>query len=186
MISSITDYTILNNDLQMPWLGFGVFLVEPGKETDKSVRRALEAGYRSIDTAAIYRNEASVGKAIRESGIPREELFITTKLWNSDQGYDTAFQAFEKSMEKLQLEYLDLDLIHWPVVGKYIESWKALEKIYQDGRTRAIGLSNFKIHHIKDILDVCEVRPALNQVEFHPRLRQADLQVSEPVRDHRL
>ena len=175
MISNITDCTVLNNDLAMPWLGFGVFLMEPGEETELAVRRALDAGYRSIDTAAIYKNETSVGKAIRESGIPREELFITTKLWNSDQGYDTALKAFEESMNKLQLEVLDLYLIHWPVVGKYIESWKALEKLYQDGRVRAVGLSNFKIHHIEDILAMCEVTPVLNQVEFHPRLRQADL-----------
>jgi diketogulonate reductase-like aldo/keto reductase len=175
MISKITDCTVLNNGLAMPWLGFGVFLVEPGKETEMSVKRALEAGYRSIDTAAIYRNEASVGKAIQESGIPREELFLTTKLWNSDQGYETALKAFEKSMNRLQIEVLDLYLIHWPVVGKYIESWKALEKLYKDGRVRAIGLSNFKIHHIEDILRMCEVKPMLNQVEFHPRLRQADL-----------
>jgi diketogulonate reductase-like aldo/keto reductase len=175
MISKITDCSVLNNNLAMPWLGFGVFLMEPGEETELSVRRALDAGYRSIDTAAIYKNEASVGKAIRESGIPREELFITTKLWNSDQGYDTALKAFEESMNKLQLEVLDLYLIHWPVVGKYVESWKALEKLYQDGKVRAVGLSNFKIHHIEDILAMCEVTPVLNQVEFHPRLRQADL-----------
>lgn len=175
MISNITDCTKLNNGLAMPWLGFGVFLMEIGGETELAVKTALEAGYRSIDTAAIYENEASVGKAIQESGIPREELFITTKLWNADQGYDTVLKAFDESMNKLQLESLDLYLIHWPVVGRYVESWKALEKLYQDGRVRAVGISNFQIHHIEDILAKCKVKPMLNQVELHPRLRQADL-----------
>jgi diketogulonate reductase-like aldo/keto reductase len=175
MISNITDCTKLNNGLAMPWLGFGVFLMEIGGETELAVKTALDAGYRSIDTAAIYENEASVGKAIQESGIPREELFITTKLWNADQGYDTVLKAFDESMNKLQLESLDLYLIHWPVVGRYVESWKALEKLYQDGRVRAVGISNFQIHHIEDILAKCKVKPMLNQVELHPRLRQADL-----------
>jgi len=159
----------------MPWLGFGVFLVEPGEETEVAVKRALEAGYRSIDTAAIYENEAGVGKAIKESGIPREELFITTKLWNADQGYDSALKAFDESMKKLQIEVLDLYLIHWPVVGRYVESWKALEKLYKDGRVKAIGVSNFLIHHIQDILEISEVVPTVNQVEFHPRNRLVDL-----------
>lgn len=176
MINSITDSTKLNNGLAIPWLGFGVFLMEPGGETELAIKAALEAGYRHIDTAAAYNNEASVGKAIQESSIPREDLFITTKLWNSDQGYDSGLKAFDESMEKLQLEVLDLYLIHWPVVGRYVESWKAMEKLYQDGRVRAIGLSNFQIHHIEDILEMCEVKPTLNQVEFHPRLRQAKLQ----------
>ena len=175
MISSIKDCTKLNNGLEMPWLGFGVFLVEPGEETEVAVRRALEAGYRSIDTAAIYENEAGVGKAIKGSGIPREELFITTKLWNADQGYDSALKAFDESMKKLQIEVLDLYLIHWPVVGRYVESWKALEKLYKDGRVKAIGVSNFLIHHIQDILDISEVVPTVNQVEFHPRNRLVDL-----------
>ena len=175
MISSLTDCTKLNNGLQMPWLGFGVFLMDPGEETELAVKTALDTGYRSIDTAAIYENEASVGKVIHEYGIPRDELFITTKVWNADQGYDTALKAFDESMKKLQLEVLDLYLIHWPVVGRYVESWKALEKLYRDGRVRAIGLSNFQIHHIEDILAMCKVKPMLNQVELHPRLRQADL-----------
>jgi diketogulonate reductase-like aldo/keto reductase len=175
MISNITDCTKLNNGLAMPWLGFGVFLMEIGGETELAVKTALDAGYRSIDTAAIYENEASVGKAIQASGIPREELFITTKLWNADQGYDTVLKAFDESMNKLQLESLDLYLIHWPVAGRYVESWKALEKLYQDGRVRAVGISNFQIHHIEDILAKCKVKPMLNQVELHPRLRQADL-----------
>ncbi len=175
MISSIKDCAKLNNGLEMPWLGFGVFLVEPGEETEVAVKRALDAGYRSIDTAAIYENEAGVGKAIKESSIPREELFITTKLWNADQGYDSALKAFDESMKKLQIEVLDLYLIHWPVVGRYVESWKALEKLYKDGRVKAIGVSNFLIHHIQDILEISEVVPTVNQVEFHPRNRLVDL-----------
>ena len=175
MISSIKDCTKLNNGLEMPWLGFGVFLVEPGEETEVAVKRALDAGYRSIDTAAIYENEAGVGKAIKESSIPREELFITTKLWNADQGYDSALKAFDESMKKLQIEVLDLYLIHWPVVGRYVESWKALEKLHKDGRVKAIGVSNFLIHHIQDILEISEVVPTVNQVEFHPRNRLVDL-----------
>jgi diketogulonate reductase-like aldo/keto reductase len=175
VISSIKDCAKLNNGLEMPWLGFGVFLVEPGEETEVAVKRALEAGYRSIDTAAIYENEAGVGKAIKESSIPREELFITTKLWNADQGYDSALKAFDESMKKLQIEVLDLYLIHWPVVGRYVESWKALEKLYKDGRVKAIGVSNFLIHHIQDILEISEVVPTVNQVEFHPRNRLVDL-----------
>ena len=152
MISSIKDCTKLNNGLEMPWLGFGVFLVEPGEETEVAVKRALDAGYRSIDTAAIYENETGVGMAIKESGIPREELFITTKLWNADQGYDSALKAFDESMKKLQIEVLDLYLIHWPVVGRYVESWKALEKLHKEGRVKAIGVSNFLIHHIQPII----------------------------------
>lgn len=175
MISSIKDCAKLNNGLEMPWLGFGVFLVEPGEETEVAVKRALDAGYRSIDTAAIYENEAGVGKAIKESSIPREELFITTKLWNADQGYDSALKAFDESMKKLQIEVLDLYLIHWPVVGRYVESWKALEKLHKDGRVKAIGVSNFLIHHIQDILEISEVVPTVNQVEFHPRNRLVDL-----------
>jgi len=175
MLSSIDDRAKLNNGLEMPWLGFGVFLMEPGEETELAVKRALDAGYRSIDTAAIYENEASVGKAIKASGFSRDELFITTKLWNADQGYDSALKAFDESMKKLQIEVLDLYLIHWPVVGRYVESWKALEKLYKDGTVKAIGLSNFQIHHIQDILEISEVVPTVNQVEFHPRLRQVDL-----------
>lgn len=175
MISSITDTTRLNNGLEMPWLGFGVFQIEPGEETELAVRRALDAGYRSIDTAAIYENEAGVGNAIQASSVPREDLFITTKVWNSDQGYDSALKAFDESMEKLQIDVLDLYLVHWPVAGRYVETWKALEKLYKDGRVKAIGLSNFQVHHIQDILEMCEVPPTVNQVEFHPRLRQPEL-----------
>jgi diketogulonate reductase-like aldo/keto reductase len=176
-MKTIQSYTTLHNGVKMPWLGLGVFQVKEGEEVVHSVKSALEAGYRSIDTAAIYRNEDGVGKAISESTIPREELFITTKVWNSEQGYEETLAAFDKSMEKLGLEYLDLYLIHWPVpsIGKYKETWKALEKLYKDGRVRAIGVSNFKVHHLQDLMNASEINPMVNQVEFHPRLTQKEL-----------
>jgi diketogulonate reductase-like aldo/keto reductase len=175
MLASIKDCTVLNNNVKMPWLGLGVFKMKEGDETENALRASLDCGYRSIDTAAIYRNEESVGRAIQNSGIPRDELFITTKVWNSDQGYETTLKAFDESRKKLQLDIIDLYLIHWPVKGKYTETWKALEKLYKDGTVRAIGLSNFLIHHIKDIQESCEIPPMVDQVEFHPQLRQADL-----------
>jgi methylglyoxal/glyoxal reductase len=175
MITKITDSTVLNNGVKMPWLGFGVWRVEEGSEVVRSVKAALAAGYRSIDTAAVYGNEVGVGEAIRESGIAREELFITTKVWNSDQGYESTLKAFEESRRKLGLEYLDLYLIHWPVKGKYTETWKALRKLYAEGLTRTIGVSNFHIHHLKDILADSDVVPAVNQVEYHPWLSQKPL-----------
>lgn len=140
-----------------------------------SIKWAVQAGYRLIDTAAAYYNEEGVGKAIKECGIPREELFITTKVWNSDHGFNNTLRAFETSRKKLGLEYIDLYLIHWPVRGKYKETWKALEKIYKEGLVQAIGVSNFQIHHLRDILSETETVPAVNQVEFHPLLTQAEL-----------
>jgi diketogulonate reductase-like aldo/keto reductase len=175
MINHITDCTLLNNGVKMPWLGFGVYLVKEGAETVNSVSAALEAGYTSIDTATLYKNEADVGRAIARSGIPRQDIFVTTKVWNTDQGFETTLKAFDQSLKKLKMDYVDLYLIHWPVKGQYLETWKALEKLYRDGLVRAIGLSNFLIHHIKDILANCEVRPAVDQVEFHPELRQEAL-----------
>ncbi|MEA3322438.1 MAG: aldo/keto reductase [Bacillota bacterium] len=174
-MKSLASTTTLHNGVEMPWFGLGVFKVEEGQEVESSVKMAIHAGYKSIDTAAIYKNEEGVGKGIRESDIPREELFITTKVWNADQGYESTLKAFDESMEKLGLEYLDLYLVHWPVKGKYVETWKALEKLYKDGRVRAIGVSNFQIHHLQDILDVAEVKPMVNQVEYHPKLSQVEL-----------
>jgi methylglyoxal/glyoxal reductase len=176
-MKNLQSTTTLHNGVEMPWFGLGVFKVKEGTEVVNSVKAAIEAGYKSIDTAAIYGNEEGVGKAIAESNVPREELFITTKVWNSAQGYDTTLAAFEESMKKLGLEYLDLYLIHWPVPqqNKYKETWKALEKLYKDGRVRAIGVSNFKEHHLKDLLDNCEVKPMVNQVEYHPRLTQTGI-----------
>ncbi|KPB03150.1 aldo/keto reductase [Bacillus sp. CHD6a] len=174
-MKSLASTTTLHNGVEMPWFGLGVFKVEEGQEVESSVKIAIHAGYKSIDTAAIYKNEEGVGKGIRESDVPREELFITTKVWNADQGYESTLKAFDESMEKLGLEYLDLYLVHWPVKGKYVETWKALEKLYKDGKVRAIGVSNFQIHHLQDILDVAEVKPMVNQVEYHPKLSQVEL-----------
>jgi methylglyoxal/glyoxal reductase len=177
MITSLKSTTTLHNGVKMPWVGLGVFLVKDGEEVVKSVKAALEAGYRSIDTAAIYKNEEGVGQAIAESNVPREELFITTKIWNADQGFEETLKAFDVSMEKLGLDYLDLLLIHWPLPsqGKYLDTWRALEKLYKDGRVRAIGVSNFKVHHLQDILNNCEIKPMVNQVEYHPRFNQREL-----------
>ncbi|WP_018931722.1 aldo/keto reductase [Gracilibacillus lacisalsi] len=177
MVNSLQATTTLHNGVKMPWFGLGVFLVEEGEEVYNSVKWALEHGYKSIDTAAVYGNEEGVGKAIKDSGIPRKELFITSKLWNGDQGYDETLQAFETSLNKLGLEYLDLYLIHWPVpeLNKYKESWKAMEKLYNDGKIRAIGVSNFKEHHLEDLMSEAQVAPMVNQVEYHPHLQQRSL-----------
>ncbi|WP_328611888.1 aldo/keto reductase [Amycolatopsis sp. NBC_00345] len=168
--------TKLTNGVEMPQLGFGVFQV-PDADTTTAVKAALEAGYRSIDTAAVYGNEAGVGRAIAESGIARDELFITSKLWNADQGYDEALRGFDAGLAKLGLEQLDLFLIHWPVAkyDKYVPTWKALEKLYADGRVRAIGVSNFQPAHLRRVLDEGSVVPAVNQIELHPYLIQAEL-----------
>ncbi|PUA39593.1 aldo/keto reductase [Paenibacillus elgii] len=170
-----SDTTVLNNGVRMPWLGLGVWKTKEGDEVVQAVQHALEAGYRSIDTAAVYGNEAGVGQAIQASSIPRDQLFVTTKVWNADQGYDSTLQAFEESRRKLQLEVIDLYLIHWPGKDKYKETWKALEKLYKDGLVRAIGVSNFKVHHLEDLLQDSEIVPAVNQVEFHPLLIQQEL-----------
>lgn len=175
MIKSITDSATLNNGVEIPWLGFGVFQSEPGEVTELAVSKALEVGYRSVDTASIYENEASVGKAVKESGIPREEIFITTKVWNTEQGYQSTLNAFEDSRKKLDVDYVDLYLVHWPVIGRYVETWKALEKLYKDGIVRAIGVSNFQIPDLQEVLDICEIKPVLNQVELHPVFRRAEL-----------
>ena len=166
----------LNDGWTMPQLGYGVYQVPP-EEAAESVRTALEAGYRSIDTAALYGNEEGVGKAIAESSVPREELFVTTKLWNDRQGYDEALRAFDESAAKLGLDYLDLYLIHWPAPGQdlYVPTWKAFEKLRADGRVRSIGVSNFQIPHLRRLFEDTDVVPALNQIELHPNLQQGDL-----------
>jgi len=164
----------LNNGVEMPVLGFGVYQVEPG-ETENVVFDALQVGYRSIDTAAAYINEEEVGLAIKRSGITREELFITTKLWIQDAGYENAKKAFEKSMKKLQLDYLDLYLIHQPF-GDYYGSWRAMEELYKAGRIRAIGVSNFMPDRLMDLILHNEIVPAVNQIETHPFLQQTDTQ----------
>ena len=163
----------LNNGVQIPQIGFGVFQV-PDDETTAAVATALAAGYRSIDTAAVYGNEVGTGRGIAESGIDRGELFVTTKLWNSAQGYDSTLAAFETSLGKLGLDYVDLYLIHWPSPARdlYLETWRAFEQLYADGRVRAIGVSNFLPEHLQRILDLGGTVPAVNQIEVHPSLQQ--------------
>ncbi|GGG17462.1 aldo/keto reductase [Paenibacillus abyssi] len=168
------DCTTLNNGVKMPWLGLGVWKVEDGKIVQETIEQAIQAGYRSIDTAAAYKNETGVGEAVRNSGVARDELFITTKIWNGDQGFEETLNAFEESRQKLGLEYLDLLLIHWPVKGKYKDTWRALEKIYNNGLVRAIGVSNFKAHHLIDLMGEAEIKPMVNQVEYHPLLTQRE------------
>lgn len=160
----------LNNQVKIPQLGLGVFLSHDGEETYNAVRWAIEAGYRHIDTAKIYGNEKSVGRAIHDSGIPREELFITTKLWNQDMREDRQAEAFHESLKLLGLDYVDLYLIHWPVAGKYAESWKVMEKLCKAGLSRAIGISNFYQQHLDTLMETAEIVPALNQIELHPLL----------------
>jgi len=166
----------LNNGVEMPQLGYGVFQV-PDEETTQAVSTALEAGYRSIDTAAAYQNEAGVGKALVASGIDRSELFVTTKLWNADQGFDHTLKAFDHSLGLLGLDYLDLYLIHWPTPERdlYVDTWRALEKILADGRVRAIGVSNFQPEHLDRMAEVAGITPAVNQVELHPFLQQHEV-----------
>lgn len=184
MTTKLTDRTELNNGVKMPWLGLGVYLVKEGDEVKNAVRSAIEAGYESIDTAAIYKNEEGVGEAIRESGIARDKLFLTTKVWNSDQGYESTLAAFNTSVKKLGVDTLDLYLIHWPVKGKFTETWRALEKLYKDGYVRSIGVSNFQIHHLEELRKVSDIVPVVNQVEFHPLLTQRDLLTY--CRDHKI
>ncbi|HEX2866412.1 MAG TPA: aldo/keto reductase [Ignavibacteriales bacterium] len=172
---TINDKAKLNNGVDIPYFGLGVYLSPPGEETYNAVRWALEAGYRHIDTAAFYKNEHDVGRAVKDSHIPREEIFVTTKLWNDDHGYDRTLRAFDESLRKLGFDYVDLYLIHWPVSGLRNDSWRALEAIYKDGRSRAIGVSNYTTSHLKELLNSCKVVPAVNQVEFSPFLYQKGL-----------
>ncbi|MDR7238718.1 aldo/keto reductase [Neobacillus drentensis] len=176
MMNSLQSTTTLNNGVKMPWLGLGVFKVEEGPELVNAVKTAIQHGYRSIDTAAIYENEEGVGQGIKESGILREDLFITSKVWNADLSYESTLAAYQTSLDKLGLEYLDLYLIHWPVAGKYKDAWRALETLYKEGRVRAIGVSNFQVHHLEDLMKDAEIRPMVNQVEYHPRLTQKEVQ----------
>ncbi|MBW4838935.1 MAG: aldo/keto reductase, partial [Paenibacillaceae bacterium] len=180
MITHLQNTTTLHNGVKMPWLGLGVFQVEEGPELVNAVKSAIAYGYRSIDTAAIYGNESGVGQGIREglrqADIPREALFVTSKVWNDDLGYEETLAAYETSLRKLGLNYLDLYLIHWPVAGKYKEAWRALETLYKAGKVKAIGVSNFQVHHLKDLMADAEIVPMVNQVEYHPRLTQQEVQ----------
>src|SRR5690625_565916 len=171
MILSQPSMIHLANDVSIPQLGLGVYKVTP-EEVYDTVKSALELGYRHIDTASFYENEEGVGRAIKESGINREDVFVTTKVWNDRHGYRNTLDAFEESFEKLGLDYVDLYLIHWPMPGTYLETWKALEHLYKQGRVKAIGVSNFLEHHLKDILENAEMKPTVNQIELHPKLMQ--------------
>ncbi|GAB3478785.1 aldo/keto reductase [Amycolatopsis cihanbeyliensis] len=172
----MTSTVPLPEDVRLPRIGFGVYKI-PDDEVTEAVRTAIEAGYRSIDTATLYGNERGVGRAVRECGLPREELFVTTKLWNTDHGYDSALRALDTSLAELGMDYVDLYLIHWPQpkLDRYVEIWRALQKLRADGRVRAIGVSNFSEEHLRRLLDETGVAPAVNQVEAHPNLQQAAL-----------
>lgn len=175
-MNNINNTIILNNGIEMPRLGLGVFRVKDSSELINAVKLAIKNGYRSIDGAAVYENEEAMGEGIRqginEAGISREDLFITSKVWNSDLGYESTISAYEASLKRLGLDYLDLYLIHWPVEGKYKEAWKALEYLYKEGRVKSIGVSNFQVHHLQDLLGDAEIKPVINQIEFHPYLTQ--------------
>ena len=165
----------LNNGVQMPYFGLGVYLSKDGNEVINAVKDALDHGYRHIDTAAIYNNEQGVGAGIKESNVDRKDVFLVSKVWNTDQGYDSTLKAFEASLERLGTDYLDLYLIHWPKGELSKETWKAMERLYAEKRVRAIGISNFMKHHIEDLLTTAEIVPMVNQMEFHPYLVQQDL-----------
>lgn len=168
----------------MPATGFGTWQIWPNGKARKAVEEALRTGYRLIDTARIYSNEKGVGAAIRESGIPREDIFVTTKLWNSSHGYDKALKAFDGSLKRLGLDYADLYLIHWPVAGKRRETWQALEEINRSGRSKAIGVSNYTVRHLEELMAYAEILPAVNQVEFHPFLYDDRRPLLEYCRKH--
>lgn len=171
-----TQLVTLNNGVRIPQLGFGVFQVPPS-DTQRAVEQAIEIGYRHIDTAAAYNNETGVGAAIRASGLPREDLFVTTKLRNGEHGYESALTAYDDTLRRLGLDYVDLYLVHWPnpAADRYVESWRALERIYADGRVRAIGVSNFLPEHLDRLAKESDVTPAVNQIELHPSYQQRDL-----------
>ena len=169
--SSIT----LNNGVEIPRLGIGVYQSPPGESTLRAVKYALKIGYRHVDTAWLYGNEGDVGRAILESGIEREKIFVTTKLWNSDQGYQSTLAACDRSLKRLGLPYVDLYLVHWPVEGQGIDTWRAMVQLLREGKTRAIGVSNYEIFHLQEIFQNFDVIPSVNQVEFHPFLFQEEL-----------
>jgi len=176
MASSLSPLVTLNDGNSIPTVGFGVFKIPPA-DTEQAVSTALQAGYRHIDTAAVYGNERETGRAIAESGVPRDELYVVTKLWNADQGYDSTLAAFDASMTRLSLDYLDLYLVHWPVptLNKFVDTFKAFTYLREQGRIRSIGVSNFEPEHLDALVNATGVVPAVNQVELHPRLPQTEL-----------
>ncbi len=174
-ITNIQGTFKLNNGVEMPYLGLGTFEAGDGDEVKNSVLHAIDNGYRLIDTASFYKNEKGIGRALKETSVPRNKLFITTKVWNNEQGFDNTLRAYDKSLLRLGVDYVDLYLIHWPVSGKFTQTWKALEKIYNEGRVKAIGISNFLQIHIETLLQTATIVPALNQMEFHPYLMQSAL-----------
>ncbi|KUP03927.1 glyoxal reductase [Bacillus coahuilensis p1.1.43] len=175
MVQALT----LNNGIEMPEIGYGVFRVEEGSALEDAIVTAIKLGYRSIDTAAIYGNEASVGngikKAIEQGLVTREELYVTSKVWNDGLTFDETIAAYEESLEKMGLEYLDLYLIHWPGDNKYLEPWRALESLYKEKRVKSIGVSNFQVHHLEDLRENAEITPVVNQIELHPKLIQEEV-----------
>jgi methylglyoxal/glyoxal reductase len=172
---SIKEKSVLHNGVEMPWVGLGVYKADSDNEVEEAILTALDEGYRSIDTASFYNNEEGVGRALKAAAVPREELFITTKVWNDDHGYENTIKAFHESRRKLGLEVIDLYLIHWPVAGLFKETWQALEKLYEEGYVRAVGVSNFQPHHLEELKQSAEVFPMVNQVEYHPWLTQPEL-----------
>ena len=174
-VNSVNECVKLNSGVKIPQLGLGVLQAENGEETKNTVIWALEAGYRSVDTASAYGNEHSVGEAMRESGLKREEIFITTKVWNTDQGYENTLRAFDKSLNLLGLDYIDMYLIHFAVPGKYLDTWRAMEKLVKGGYVRTIGVCNFHKPHLDNLLSHAEITPAVNQIEFHPYFTQKEL-----------
>ena len=165
----------LHNGVEMPYFGLGVYLSKDGKEVANAVKWALQEGYRHIDTASIYKNEEGVGQGIRESAVDRKDIFVVSKVWNNDQGYESTIKSYEASLKRLHLDYLDLYLVHWPVKGKYRETWRAMEYLYKHKGVRAIGVSNFMQHHLEDLISSSEIVPMVNQMEFHPYLVQQEL-----------
>ncbi|MEK4666460.1 aldo/keto reductase [Niallia sp. FSL R7-0271] len=165
----------LHNGIEMPLIGLGTYNLGGGRPTVETVKAALDLGFRSIDTASFYNNELEVGEGIKESAVFRKDVFVTTKLWNDEHGYDAALRAFEASLRRLDMDYVDLYLIHWPGKDKYIETWKAFERLYGEGVVKAIGVSNFQEHHLSKLLSTCNEKPAVNQIELHPRLTQEKL-----------
>ncbi len=181
-MNKLTDTYTLQNGYQIPVVGFGTWQTPDGETAVKSVEAALKDGYRHIDTAAVYGNEASVGEGIRNSGVPREDIFVTSKLWNTERGYEKTVQAFEQTLEKLQLDYLDLYLIHWPSIEKLdknwqetnLATWRAFEKLYKDGKIKAIGVSNFLTKHLEPLIAEAEIKPMVDQIEYHPGYLQKE------------